>query len=563
MASRKILYKNCNIYSMDKENSRYGAMVTEGDKITFLGDEDEARKYDPNAEEVDLRGMTVLPGLCDSHMHAPGLAYDIMFNINLYPALSMEETMTAIRDHVKQHPEKSIYYGRGFNISFFEGREGVLGPRKERLDEISPDKPIILSDFGGNCMWLNSPAMDIYGITADRKCPPGGEIQLDPDTGELWGIIRNEARRFIPYQEFTDEENYKAMKYFQDILLSSGYTSVFALRPPGTVEPRTTLFDAFAVLEKQGQLKIRVQGARDMDSTGDIDDQIEEMLAIKKRVDSPLIQFTTAKFFLDGVVEGLDGYLLQPYSEEAGKGKDFTGRLFWDKEKLTYAFRRCMEAGFQIHCHSIGDGATHDALDAMESAMALAGKRDYRNSLTHLQLVTESDIRRMAEMDIIANVQTYWHFKSPVMFPLEEKLLGERAEHEYPLASLMRAGVTLVASSDYPVTPEPNPFFAMEAAVTRNLYNAAGLGVEDIKDKDDPMYLLDKNERIGITDIIRAFTCNAAYGRFQEKICGSLEPGKAADFIVLDRDPNSMDPLDLEKIRVLATYFRGEEVHKK
>ncbi|HML37052.1 MAG TPA: amidohydrolase [Bacillota bacterium] len=562
MESRKI-YKNCKIYSMDGKNSSCEAMVTEGGRIIYIGDESGADSYASNAEEVDLCGRTVLPAMCDSHVHAPGLAYDILFNLNLYPALNLDETMAMIRDHVESHSEKKIYYGRGFNVNYFQGKEGILGPRKERLDEICPDKPIIISDFGGNCMWLNTKAMEVYNITPDRECPPGGEIQLDPDTGELWGIIRNEARGFIPYPEFTDEENFAAMKYFQDILLSNGYTSVFALRPPGTVEPRTTLFDSFAVLERQGQLKLRIHGARDMDPMGDVDQQIEEMLAIKKRVDSPLMQFTTAKFFLDGVVEGLDGYLLEPYTEEAGKGKGFRSQLFWDKEKLAYAFQRCMEAGFQIHCHSIGDGATHDALDAMESAMDAAGKKDYRNSLTHLQLVAEEDIQRMAAMDVIANVQTYWHFKSPVMFPLEKKLLGERAEKEYPLGSLVRNGVTIVASSDYPVTPKPNPFFAIEAAVTRNLYDAESLGVDDIEDADDPRYLLNKDERIGLTEILRAFTSNAAYGRFQEDIFGSLEPGKSADFIVVDRDPYGIDPLDLEKVEVLATFFRGEEVYRK
>ncbi len=562
MTARK-LYINCKIYSMDKEKTKYNAMVTEGGKILFLGDEKAAREFDPWIKEVDLHGATVFPGFCDSHVHAPGLAYDIMFNMNLYPARNLEETMSMIREHIKKHPEKNIYYGRGFNVNFFQGKEGVLGPKKERLDVISPDKPIIISDFGGNCMWLNSEAMKVYDITADRQCPPGGEIQLDPDTGELWGIIRNEARGFVPYQKFTDEENYKAMKYFQDILLSYGYTSVFALRPPGTVEPRTTLFDAFAVLEAKGQLKLRVHGGRDMDAAGDIDMQIQEMLDTKKRVDSPLIQFTTAKFFLDGVVEGLDGYLLEPYTEEAGKGKAYRSKLFWDKEKLSYAFRRCMEAGFQIHCHAIGDGATHDALDAMESAMKLVGRKDYRHSLTHLQLVEQEDISRMADMGVIANVQPYWHFKSPVMFPLEKKLLGERAENEYPLKRFVTAGITIVASSDYPVTPEPNPFFAIQAAVTRNLYNGESLGVADIKNMDDPQYLLNKNERISLTEILRAFTYNAAYERFSENVSGSLEIGKEGDFIVLDQDPYLTDPLDLAKIQVLATYFMGEEVYKK
>lgn len=560
MKTSRIFY-NGNIYSMDKKNSVYEAMVIEDTKILFLGANEDAFAYD--GEKVDLRGRTVLPGFSESHTHAPGLAYDTLFNIDLYPALSEEEIMTKIEKHVQAHPEKEMYYGRGFNTSLFEGIEGVLGPRKERLDAISPDKPVILSDFGGNCMWMNSAAMEKYDITPERECPPGGEIQLDPETGELWGIIRNEARIFVPYQEFTEEENYQAMKWFQNIMLRNGYTSIFALRPPGTVEPRTTLFHAFKVLEERGELNMRVHGARDLDALGDLDAQIAEMEQTREAVKSDLLDLTTAKFFLDGVVEGLDGYLLEPYSEEAGKGNDFRGSLFWDKDKLSCAFQKVMEHGFQIHCHSIGDGATHDALDAMQKAMENLPQGDYRNTLTHLQLVSDYDIKRMKEMNVIANVQVYWHFKSPVMFPLEKKLLHERAEKEYPLNRFVKNGVMIVSSSDFPVTPEPNPFHAIKAGVTRNLYNAESFGVEDIQDMDDETYLLDKKERVSLTEMIRSFTIYAAHAKFQEDIIGSLELDKYGDFIVLDQNPYDVNPIDLEKITVVETYFGGEKVYEK
>ncbi len=561
MKTSRIFY-NGNICSMDEKNSVYEAMVIEDGKIVFLGKNEDALRYE-NGQATDLEGRTVLPGFSESHTHAPGLAYDTLFNIDLYPALSEQEIMDRIRKHVEEHPEKEMYYGRGFNTSLFAGIEGVIGPKKERLDAISPDKPIILSDFGGNCMWMNTAAMEKYNITPDRECPPGGEIQLDPQTGELWGIIRNEARIFVPYQEFTEEENYQAMKWFQDIMLRNGYTSIFALRPPGTVEPRTTLFHAFKVLEDRGELKMRVHGARDMDALGSIDEQIEEMERIRDQVKSPLMELTTAKFFLDGVVEGLDGYLLEPYSEAAEKGVDFTGKLFWDKDKLAYAFQRAMEHGFQIHCHSIGDGATHDALDAMEAAMKKLPQGDYRNTLTHLQLVSDQDIERMRDMKVIANVQVYWHFKSPVMFPLEKKLLEGRAEREYPLNRFVKNGVTIVSSSDFPVTPEPNPFHAIEAGVTRNLYNAQSFGVEDITDMDDERYLLDKEERVSVTQMLRSFTINAAYAKYQDGIIGSLEPGKYGDFLVLSENPYEVNPIDLERILVMQTYFGGEKVYER
>lgn len=557
-------FKNCNIYSFDLENHSYESMAISKNNIIFLGEESEGLKYcGPNTEVIDLEGKVVIPGMSEAHTHAPGLAYDILFNVNLYNALSKEETLKEIENFVKNNPQKEIYYGRGFNCSFFDGIESVIGPKKEYLDEICKDKPIIISDFGGNCIWMNSIGFEKYNITKDRECPPGGEIQLDPKTGELWGILRNEARIFVPYQDFTEEENYQAMKEFQRVLHKNGYTGVFALRPPGTVEPRTTLFHAFKVLEERGELKLWVHGARDMDPLGDIDDQIKLMLQTKEAYDSDQIKLTTAKFFLDGVVEGLDGYLLEPYSDPGEKGKDFQGNLFWDKEKLKYAFKRVMEAGFQIHCHSIGDGATHDALDCLEAALSELRPGDYRNTLTHLQLVSTQDMKRMAKMNVIANVQVYWHFKSPVMyFPIEKVLLGDRAELEYPLGSLVREGVTIVSSSDYPVTPEPNPFHAVAAGVTRNLYNAKAFDLDPIADKDDPRFLLNKEERVSLTEMLRSFTINGAYARHQEDRLGSLELNKVADFVVLDKDPYETPEIQLENIKIIRTYFGGEEVYR-
>lgn len=563
----KIFY-NGKIYAVDASSNIFSAVAVKDGKILAL-----AKKEDESAlikryrqEHVtlleDLNNDVVFPGMSDTHVHAPGLAYDILFNVDLYNALSKEETLALIKKHVEDHPEDEIYYGRGVNSSFFGSDESIVGPRKEHLDEISPDKPIIVADFGGNYLWMNSAALKKYGITASTPCPAGGEIAVDPQDGSVWGIVRGEARALVPYQALNDEQNYQAAKWFQNVMLSFGYTSLFALRPPGTVEPRTTQFSLFKALESRGELFMRVHGGRDMDPNGDVDLQIEEMKRLKAEYDSELIQFTTAKFFLDGVIEGLDGYLLEPYDKAAGKNFNYRGVFLWDEDKLAYAFQRCMEEGFQIHCHSIGDGATHKALNAMEIARRSLPEGDYRSIFTHLQLVSGDDIKRMKRNQIIADVQAFWHFKSPVLYhQIEELLLGKRAEFEYPLRSFFREAVTVTASSDYPVTPKPNPFYAVEAGVTRNIYNASSFGVDDIRDMDDPTFLLNKDERASVLDMIRAFTINAAYSRFQENTIGSLEPGKAADFIVVSQNPFEIDPIDIEFTQVKRTYFGGEMVY--
>lgn len=565
----KIFY-NGKIYTMDPSSSVFSAMAIKDGKIAALASKKEEdsllEQYTRKNHTllVDLNKDVVFPGLSDTHIHAPGLAYDILFNVNLYNALSKDDTINRIKEYVDNHPDNEIYYGRGVNASFFDAEESSAGPRKEHLDKISANKPIIVADFGGNYLWMNSAAFEMYHITPDTICPAGGEIVLDKKDGSLWGTIKGEARSLIPYQTLSDDQNYQAAKWFQEAMLSYGYTSIFALRPPGTVEPRTTLFELFKALERKGELFLRVQGGRDMDPNGDVDLQIQEMKKTKAAYDSELIQFTTAKFFLDGVIEGLDGFLLEPYGKAAGKEDDYCGTFLWDEDKLAYAFERCMEEGFQIHCHSIGDGAARKALDAIERAKKSLPKGDYRNVFTHLQLVSGDDVKRMGENKIIANVQAYWHFKSPIMFfPLEKPLLEERAELEYPLQTFFKEKIKVIISSDYPVTPNPNPFHAVKAGVTRNLYNASSFGVEDIKDVDDPTYLLNKEERASVLDMMRAFTINAAYSRFQEDIIGSLEEGKAADFTVVSRDPFEIEPIEIEYIRVKRTCFGGETVFER
>ena len=464
MADR--VYLNGNIYSMDKLNSTYEALAVKDGILVFLGAAENCVDWiGSDTELLDLNGRTVLPSFADSHLHAPGLAYDTLFNVSLYDALSAGETMDQIKTFINRHPDLEIYYGRGFNPGLFGGNESVKGPRKERLDEICPDKPVILADFGGSSLWMNSKAFEKYHITRDTSAPEDGIIELDEETGELWGILREGARVLVPYQTFTEEQTYKAAKWFQKVMNSCGYTSVLAFRPPGTVEPRTTDFEIFRALENRGELTMQVQGARDMNSAEDIDDQLEAMKQCKEQYESELIRYTTAKFFIDGVIESVTAYLSEPYEAAAGKGSGYKGKAFWSFEKLSLAFKRCLEEGFQIYCHTIGDGASHLALDALEAAYESLSADDdqlsqYRNTLTHLQLIDRKDIERMSRMRIIAGVQPYWHFKSPTMWwSLEYPFLGARAEEQYPLASLLQAGIMLVASSDYPVTPEPNPFF--------------------------------------------------------------------------------------------------------
>jgi len=272
---------------------------------------------------------------------------------------------------------------------------------------------------------------------------------------------------------------------------------------------------------------------------------------------------TAVKIFADGVVEGATAYLKQPYDSAAGKDPGYRGELLWSSEKLAEAIGLANRNSLQVHVHSIGDAATEAVLDAFEKAAAVNLSHDCRNTITHLQLGDPADIARFAKLGIIAAVQPYWHCKEPDWWqPVDRLMLGERAETEYPLGTFFKAGVKVVSSSDHPVTPVPDPFMAIRTGVTRNLYNEEKFGLPLLEYKDDPRWLLDKNERATLTEMLRSYTINGACAIFRDHLTGSLETGKQADLIIIDRDLFDTDPLEVGRASVLATFFRGRLVYR-
>ncbi len=219
--------------------------------------------------------------------------------------------------------------------------------------------------------------------------------------------------------------------------------------------------------------------------------------------------------------------------------------------------------GLSIHVHSTGDASTKNVLDALEYVHQQAPAENYRNTITHLQLVDKKDIPRFKELNVIANVQPYWQFKSPSWWHhVDYQFLGDRAHEEYPLGSFFANGVTVASSSDYPITIEPNPLVAIDVGVTRNMPNGILYGVEDITDIDDARYLLNKQERATVRQMIKSFTINGAYAMFMDDEIGTIEVDKLADFVVLDQNLLTINPIDIDKVKVVMTFFEGKLVYE-
>lgn len=554
---------NGNVYTMDETMATAEAVAIRGNRIVAVGRNSDIQNYAGKGTVlVDLQGKTVLPGLIEPHVHLPGNAYNVMYNINLFEAKTLMETMEMIRDFIQAHPERDIYYGRGFMTAVFPGEEGGIGPRKERLDAICADKPVILVDYGGHIAWLNSKALETFHITEDTPQMEGGVIEKDPDTGKLWGILKEEAKLLYEEQSFTTEERTRALKWCQNILDQYGYTAVLAQRQSGSTDP-VPIFDGMAALEDEGGLHMRICAAREIKASFDEDEQIKDMEEKRKLFSerNGYIKVTTAKFFVDGTVEGGSACLIEPYGVALGQGEYYKGELLWQYDRLEKTFIKVLRKGFNIHVHAIGDAAVKMSIDALEAAQhEVPG--DHRNCITHLQVVRKEDIQRMADLGIVACTNPYWHFKDPcVYFDAELPYLGkERAEHEFPLKSFFDAGVVVTSSADYPVTTDPNPFFAIRAAVTRNVYHEDFYQVDKLTDIDDPKYLLGPDERADICDMVKAYTVHAAYALHMEDEIGSIEAGKLADLAVIDKDVFETEALALQEIKVLCKIFDGKVI---
>jgi predicted amidohydrolase YtcJ len=311
-------------------------------------------------------------------------------------------------------------------------------------------------------------------------------------------------------------------------------------------------------LEEDGLLHIRVRGA-DIVKPWNFEEDFAKIKEAREKHNSKLVKLTAAKFFLDGIMASKSAYLLQPYNDTISE----YGNQIWTQDALNEAFLAVNKEGLQVHAHAIGDAAVKMALNAAEFSKNNAPGIDSRTVITHLQLVGTEDFPRFTDLNVIPVVQAFWHFKQPGAWePIEHPVLGERAEHEWPLASFVNNGALLVLSSDFPATTVPYPFYAIEIGVTRNLPNAAAYGApDDITDMDDPKYLLWSEERLDVKNMIRGYTANAAYSIFADDIVGTLEVGKLADLIVIDQDLFSIDPLAISDTQVLRTYFGGNLVY--
>lgn len=511
-------------------------IVRGGHVVAVGGDVDEWAG--PGTEFVDLDGRMVVPGFQDAHVHPPTGGLNLL-RCDLAGDPDSRAYLDTIRRYADDYPDRLWILGGGWGMDRFPN--GV--PTREELDAVVADRPVFLVNRDAHGAWVNSKALELAGIHRNTADPADGRIERDA-RGEPIGCLQEGAmdlvERVVP--ETTEDELQRALEEGQRYLLSLGVTAW----QDAWVTPEVE--EAYRALASRGSLKARVVGALWWER-GRGEEQIEDLLARRGKGPAGRFRPSAVKMMLDGVAENFTASMLQPFLGVDGQPTANRGLDFIDPSRLGGYVTALDAVGFQVHFHAIGDGAVRNALDAVDEARRVNGASHGRHHIAHLQVIHPDDIPRFRLLDVVANAQPFWAVHEDQQDLLTIPFLGpQRGGWQYPWLSLVSNGAQLAFGSDWSVST-PNPLVIIETAVRR---------VSPFNRRRAEFY---PEERLDLETALRAATKGSAYVNHLDDRTGTLEPGKLADFVVLDRDIRTGPVDEIGDARVEMTFIEGECVY--
>lgn len=532
-----LVFRNGKVYTVDGERTWAEAVAVSAGRIVYVGSDAGLQDHvGSNTRSVDLKGRMLLPGFQDAHVHPISGGVEASA-CDLNQEDSVQGYLSVITRYAAAHPDEPWILGGGWLLSTF----GSTLPSRSMLDAIVADRPVFLDSSDGHMGWANSKALEMAGIDNDTPDPIDGRIDRDPGTGKPTGTLQEGAMKMISriVPPLGLQERVSGLEFAAAMLNAYGITSIQEARiDPGYLE-------AYQALERRGQLNLRVVASQKWNRDRG-EEQIEEFIAARKRYSQgSRLRASTVKIFLDGVIENFTAALLEPYILP----DENYGITMVETALLNRVVTRLDAEKFQVHFHAIGDAAVRQALDAIAEAREQNGDLGNRHHIAHLQLIDPADIPRFAELDVVANFQPLWAYADTSVTELTIPFIGEeRARWMYPIRSVEQAGGRIAFGSDWSVS-SADPLPQIETAVTR------------MSAVDDSIPVFIPEERIRLESAIAAFTINAAFVNHREQDTGSLEVGKLADLVVIDRNLFEIPPAEISAAKVLLTVLEGQPVY--
>jgi predicted amidohydrolase YtcJ len=528
------LFINARAFTADFEHPSAEAVAVRGNRIVFVGSNAEAQAWkDSSTRVIDARGHTLMPGFIDSHFHM------------LYGALNMngmqfeqfedyEAISQKIRSYAAEHPNDTWLHGTGLGYNAGPGQTPLT---RQHLDALAADRPIYLNSYDGHTSWANTLALKMAGLLNGGNCGANSEIVLD-EHGEATGELR-EPGAFQPVSDLAPKPDSARKRVLLNQALkltaSLGVTSVHNM--DGNAEQAAM----YASMEDSGELTCRIYIPYSVSPETPFDALEKEALAMKKAYASEMVRAGSIKFFMDGVIEGYTGLLVEPYADNPATHGDANYETEHFKRMVTEADR----LGLQIFTHSVGDLGVRRVLDAYEAAQQANGSHNARHRVEHIELVHPDDLTRFRELGVIASMQPL-HAPSRVddgdIWPSRVGL--GRWHRSFAWQTLREAGATLAFGSDWPVVTQ-NPMRGVANALNRASW-AEGL----------------PNHRQKLADTLIAYTRDAAYAEFQERQKGQLKVGYLADIVLLSENIFEFPAAELGNVTPTITMMDGRIVHE-
>lgn len=537
-----LVFLNGAVYTMDATRSWASAVAIQGNRIVFVGADSDAKAYiTAKTRVIDLKGRMLLPGFHDSHVH-PSVAGVDSARLQLDGLLDKQQVFAKIKAYAASHSQDSWILGAGWSETPFLPT-GL--PTRQMLDEFIPDRPAFFYNNSGHAAWTNTKALEIAGVTSRTPDPPNGRIERDSN-GEPTGILEEYAAEIVASHRPspTREEMKKGLVAALHEMSKYGVTSVVdAYATPD-------IGQSYADIYNSHRLPVRAILCLAYDPARDDDTQIREFISRRGGWTSGQLRQTCVKILLDGVPEHHTAAFIDPYVDDVQFGN---GPLFVDPERLKRLFVKLDKAGFQIHVHTIGDRAVREALDAIAAAEEANGDHDSRPTLAHLDLVDPSDLNRFRKLGVVANMTPIWSRGDDWETVFAPRLLGvARSKRVLQTETLLKSGAVLVWGTDWPVTGV-SPLEGIETAVTHRFP-----GGVDPAGKPDAVWI--PEERVSLEQAIAAYTIAGAYLAHEEKELGSIETGKLADLVVLDKNLFEIPVTQIHLVPTDMTVLNGRIV---
>ena len=533
-----VIVTNARVYTVNPQQKWADAIAIRGDKIVAVGETAKIEGYRGAATKViDAGGRLVLPGFTDCHIHFMDGSLGLT-RVDLNDAASVAEIQKRVKAYADAHPGEPWIQGMGWTYPTF-APSGL--PNKKILDEVVPDRPVYLVAFDGHSSWANSKALAMAGIDRNTADPPNGKIVRD-DMGEATGALKEAAGELVDAKipKPTRAERLDALRKGVHEANRVGLARVHSAGQD------FEYLDLYKELRSRGDLTLRFYVSYFLDPPGLTPQSIALIEQARRDYKDDWISGGVVKTMLDGVVEAHTAAMLTPYSDDPSQ----SGKLFWDPEKYKATVADLDARGLQIFTHAIGDKAVRLALDAYQNAAQVNHTKDARHRIEHIETISAQDIDRFGKLGVIASMQPLHSYPDADTLDIWARNIGpERASRPWVWRSIQQKGGALAFGSDWPVVTL-NPWPGVQTALTRQT------------SEGNPPGGFVPLQRLNLEDTIRAYTLGAAFAGHREKTEGSLEAGKLADLIVLDRDLFTIEPSEIGKTEVLITMVGGKVVYE-